>query len=279
MKRLRRTLLIPNEDESQPFGLPDIGIPAEVLFNPELTHTQKILFGFIRNLAQSEKGCWASNRYLARCLGVEKQTISNGVSVLKEYGYVTLEETKTPKGVGRIIRIDNLYQQRYELYLKEVYKNFNGIVNSLYPPIINFIPPYKKITCKVVSKEVKEKTMSDSRNLKGLLVPSDFLKFWELYPSHRRGSKGKALSSFEKICRPSYKHRPTWQRLRSAVNKQKQSEQWKADGGTYIPLAATWLNNKRWLDDPQALKRYKFKGEVDETPVKINGWIGNKFAK
>ena len=38
------------------FGLPDIGIPSEVLFHPELTNTEKMLFGYLRNLSQTEKG-------------------------------------------------------------------------------------------------------------------------------------------------------------------------------------------------------------------------------
>ena len=48
----------------QQFGLPDIGIPAEILFHPKLSNTEKILFGLIRNLAHGEKGCYASNSWL-----------------------------------------------------------------------------------------------------------------------------------------------------------------------------------------------------------------------
>ena len=32
-------------------GLPDIGIPAEVLFHPELSEVEKLIFGFLRNLS------------------------------------------------------------------------------------------------------------------------------------------------------------------------------------------------------------------------------------
>ena len=38
-------------------GLPSIGIPAEILFHPELSNTEKILFGFIRNLAYTILEC------------------------------------------------------------------------------------------------------------------------------------------------------------------------------------------------------------------------------
>jgi len=35
----------------------------------------------------------------------------------------------------------------------------------------------------------------------------------------------------------------------NAIEQQKQSEQWSKDGGQFIPLPATWLNNQRWEDD------------------------------
>jgi len=31
-----------------------------------------------------------------------------------------------------------------------------------------------------------------------------------------------------------------------AVDAQKQSRDWTKDGGKYIPLATTWLNQERW---------------------------------
>ena len=34
-----------------------------------------------------------------------------------------------------------------------------------------------------------------------------------------------------------------------AVEAQKQTEQWKRDGGQYIPHPATWLNQMRWEDE------------------------------
>lgn len=93
----------------------------------------------------------------------------------------------------------------------------------------------------------------------------DFDKFWKEWPVNRRGSKGKALSSWMKLCTPSNKFRPEWQRLRAAIIKQKQSDQWQQE--QFIPLAATWLNNKRWMDDPKSLKRYRFDNEKTEQHI------------
>ena len=71
----------------------------------------------------------------------------------------------------------------------------------------------------------------------------DFIKFYNAYPKH----KGKE---------PAWK---AWQKLNGTVpsvddlilkiQDQKKSEDWKKDGGKYIPYPATWLNDKRWEDE------------------------------
>ena len=110
----------------QKFGLPDIGIPAEILFNQELSMTEKIIFGFVRNLAHSEDGCWATNQYLGNLIGVKPQTITNAITKLQEYHYIEVSYEKRNNGMQiRRIFINRGYPLIYEEYLKEVYKNFN----------------------------------------------------------------------------------------------------------------------------------------------------------
>lgn len=106
--------------------------------------------------------------------------------------------------------------------------------------------------------KLKEYNIAPSGKISGLVIPSDFENFMKLYPSKRRGKKSKALVAWEKICKPTFKHRPTWKEVEKAVAAQKESEQWKADGGSYIPLASSWINGYMWLDNPEDLKVYKF---------------------
>lgn len=35
----------------------------------------------------------------------------------------------------------------------------------------------------------------------------------------------------------------------AALERQGKSDQWRRDGGQYIPHAATWLNGRRWEDE------------------------------
>ena len=68
--------------------------------------------------------------------------------------------------------------------------------------------------------------------------------FWEAYP--RKIAKGAARDAWKKI-------KPTAELSEAivlAIGEQAQSEQWRRDGGKFIPYPSTWLNQSRWEDEP-----------------------------
>ncbi len=70
-----------------------------------------------------------------------------------------------------------------------------------------------------------------------------FDRFWEAYP--KKVAKEAARKAFAK-------HKPDEALLNtmlSALETQKESDQWTRDNGQFIPHASTWLNQKRWEDD------------------------------
>ena len=70
-----------------------------------------------------------------------------------------------------------------------------------------------------------------------------FERFWKVYP--KKVGKGAAEKSFKK-----YKPDDALtDRMVTSVEAHKRSEQWKKDGGQYIPNPATWLNQRRWEDE------------------------------
>jgi hypothetical protein len=77
-------------------------------------------------------------------------------------------------------------------------------------------------------------------------LPNGFDRFWEVYP--RKMAKAEAVKAFEKI-KPDAMLIET---MVKAVLKQRLSAQWKEDNGKYIPLPATWLNQRRWDDEMPA---------------------------
>lgn len=71
-----------------------------------------------------------------------------------------------------------------------------------------------------------------------------FDRFWKAYPRHE--AKANALKAFEKL-------KPTEDLLQTmlrAIEKQKSTAQWQENGGQFIPHPATWLNQRRWEDEP-----------------------------
>lgn len=69
-----------------------------------------------------------------------------------------------------------------------------------------------------------------------------FDKFWSVYPRHE--GKQAAVKAFDKL-------KPDDTMLETMVNailKQKRTDQWSDP--RYIPHPATWLNGRRWEDEP-----------------------------
>lgn len=64
-------------------------IPAEVRYDPNLTSTEKLLYGEITSLTQKTGECWATNKYFASLYNVEPQSISRMIKHLTERNHLT----------------------------------------------------------------------------------------------------------------------------------------------------------------------------------------------
>lgn len=76
-------------------------------------------------------------------------------------------------------------------------------------------------------------------------VDAKFEIFWKSYP--RKVGKGAAQKCFERL-KPDDM---LFARMLKAVDTARASPQWTKDGGQFIPNPATWLNQRRWEDEPQ----------------------------
>ena len=76
--------------------------------------------------------------------------------------------------------------------------------------------------------------------------PSGFADFWSAYP--RKTAKGEAEKAFDKLSPDA----ELLAKLLGAIALQKLGEQWRKDGGQFIPHPATWLNQRRWEDEAPA---------------------------
>ena len=73
-----------------------------------------------------------------------------------------------------------------------------------------------------------------------------FTVFWTAYP--RKDAKAKAKAAWAKL-EELEMDSALFQRIDEALAAQKKCEQWQREGGRYIPMAATWLNQRRWEDE------------------------------
>jgi uncharacterized protein YdaU (DUF1376 family) len=77
--------------------------------------------------------------------------------------------------------------------------------------------------------------------------PQGFDDFWLLYP--RKEAKQDALKAWRKI-KPD--ELPA---ILAGLEVAIQTEQWRKDGGNWIPLPPSWLNGRRWEDEITATKQ------------------------
>jgi len=75
-------------------------------------------------------------------------------------------------------------------------------------------------------------------------VVVEFEEFWKAYP--RKVGIEAARKKFDSAIKKT-----TIQKIILAISAQKKTDQWRKDGGQFIPHPATWLNQGRWDDVPK----------------------------
>lgn len=88
-------------------------------------------------------------------------------------------------------------------------------------------------TDSVLSTDKKQKTNKQN----------SFDLFWEAYPNKK--AKGTAEKAWLKL----KVDQTLLDIILTAIEQHKQSKEWTADGGRYIPHPASWLNARRWEDE------------------------------
>jgi len=76
-----------------------------------------------------------------------------------------------------------------------------------------------------------------------------FNSFWKIYPKKR--GKGKAEESFAKKVTSQL----IYDAVMAGLEKHLGCADWEKEGGQFIPNPATWLNQRRWEDEPEAGNR------------------------
>lgn len=99
----------------------------------------------------------------------------------------------------------------------------------------------------VTSHNIIESNIIQSNITKHKFSEPGFDEFWKAYP--RKVNKKEAQSVWSKAVIPSLDI------ILTAVEKQKQSDQWLKDDGKFIPYPSSWLNKERWNDEGKEPKK------------------------
>ena len=228
-------------------------IPSKVRYDRELKPNAKLLYAEINALADYKGYCWATNEYLAKLLDISKRTVQELVSALAEKGFVEVEvvrDERTNEVVERRIWVDvsmrnnpppscenphdpsceNLHDPSCENL--HVERDIN-LLNEI-PPIV---PQDGGQAPKPKRKRKEPKTAPDHE-------PERFAAFWKAYP--RGENKQGAIRAWDNL-KPSPE---LLDQMSIGLARALQSDDWKRGYG--IPHASTWLNNRRWEDQPKA---------------------------
>ena len=112
---------------------------------------------------------------------------------------------------------------------------------------------------KIKENKVKEtKDIPPIAPLKGGDVSQGFASFWEHYP--KKKAKSPALKAWGRLC-PSLELQSV---LLAALKVQRETMDWKKDGGQFVPFPATWLNQKRWEDQVSGIPAYPILSEQEK---------------
>jgi hypothetical protein len=105
----------------------------------------------------------------------------------------------------------------------------------------------------VVEEEVKVKASRD--------WAAEFETFWAEYPESRKKNRYRVESAWSAVRH----HLPPINELQTALRAFKASQDWRRDGGKFIPAPETWISEHRWQDAPAySAPKVKHKPEVDE---------------
>lgn len=216
-------------------------IPLAALLDPGLTFRTLKVYGAICSFRKdSADYCVVAGRdeIASRC-GFNASIVSTATTELQRLGWLIKQ------GAG-----GRGFKTAYTILIHETV-SFSETVTESETVLKSEIVSENKTVPESVSK-----TVSTSRTLlykkevnieKGASCPSaepiGFAEFWQQYP--KKKARLDALKAWQKL-KPSGRLLAD---LMASLATQKISDQWRKNGGEFIPHPSTWLNQRRWEDE------------------------------
>lgn len=219
-------------------------LPSPVRYDRRLSASEKVFFAEITALSDQCGYCYAGNGYFSELYDTSDRTVQRWVKHLQELGYVAVTNVRDGAAMQR--RISPLSDAAHEEAPEtEADKN----VGERHPvsagdknvaPTPTKMSPTPRQKCRL--EQYKNNNTSNNNTTRA--CTRGFDRFWAAYP--RKVGKGAAERSFERI-RPDA---ALLDRMLRSIEVQRKSDTWLRG---YIPNPATWLNQRRWEDEPDGV--------------------------
>lgn len=180
-----------------------------------------------------------SVRGMAVMLGISKDTMSKYLRELEAVKY--LKRMQPHSGQGKFSKAEYILTDTPGVFGDEGDgEPCPKKSDTDAPPCPNLSAPEKSPQKK--RTEEKNEKKPTKKNSPGADVLFD--RFWNAYPKKKGKEAARRawtkLSPDMSLCRVMAK----------ALDRQRQSQDWQREEGRYIPYPASWLNGRRWEDEP-----------------------------
>ena len=180
---------------------------------------------------EDDRTCWPAISTIARKCDVSRSTVKRHMKCLAQKGVIS-KRSRTGDSTLYYILPDGVVQIEPGSTLDR------GVVHSCEPGGGSLVNPKPSVTINEPSLSIC--AVSAKR------APDAFEKFWSAFPEGRKRGKGKCRDLFNRIIKT--KSVPSDQLVQAVMDM-------RGIDPDYPPMPATWLNQGRWEDTPQASQR------------------------
>ena len=151
---------------------------------------------------------------------------------------------------------------------------FKSIVNELATVglTIDKVNEIAKRKVEVCNSEQIQETQDQKEVDDGADINAMFEEFWKAYPSEcpRKVDKKKCRIKFTQYMKPCLTRNILFGQILEGLERWKNSDTWKKNGGQYIRAPLVWLNGRNWEDEPM-----KERKGINETARRIGSANAN----
>ncbi len=212
---------------------------------------QKAVLISLADNANDQGVCWPSIATIAKRVCASERAVQNAIKWLEAAGAL---KTTRPTGRSTSYTITPAaYAPPHEMHPSTACTPEGNAPPQDVHPTPAGDAPHPRSICGGPPQEMhpnrKEPSVEPQGNRQGARAEAKktqvlFDRFWQAYP--RKAAKVDAERAFRKLNADE----AMVDELLAAIAAQSQWDLWREEGGKFIPLPATWLNGKRWTDQP-----------------------------